>query len=332
MENLLVPAPQTIVDVPYSEVQDTQQTIPAFIESNTSAITLAELDKDCIIPTFADLTPTISHQQFANTVRQAASRIFPNDTLGEIECRVSHQVNGRTPDAIHLPANQLKDNQKTKFFQRMCFCFELLTHTRNINGQPIRLVVGGVRSLHESNLYAKKAPEKFRIFIGYRVRVCSNMMLTCSGLTDKLECMTEADIFQNAMMLFSRFNADETLHELEFLSQTTLTTEQFCQFIGRARLYMALSERQKKELDLPQILLGDSLLNAATRGFVSNPNFGANGSDVITCWQLMQLLNEAAKQSYIDTWIDRNRNATDIAIGIQKTLRGEDDSYSWFLN
>lgn len=46
----------------------------------------------------------------------------------------------------------------------------------------------------------------------------------------------------------------------------------------------------------------------------------------------MQLLNTAAKQSYIDRWLERNRNATDFAVGIQKALVGEDtENYSWFL-
>ena len=306
--------------------------IPAFIEANTSAISLAELNERCIVPSFADLSPTISHANFASIVRQAANNIFANDTFSDIECRVSHQINGRTPDALNIPAKNLKANQITTFYQRFCFCFEILTQTSNINGQDVSLVVGGLRSLHETNLYSKKSPEKFRIFIGYRVHVCSNMMLTCDGLSEKLECMTEADIFQHAMMLFSRFNKEKTLSELEFLSQTTMTTEQFCQFIGKCRLYAALSDYQRRELNLPQILLGDSLLNAATRGFVTNPNFGVNGTDMISCWQLMQLLNDAARQSYIDVWADRNRNATDISIGIQKALRGEDDSYSWFIN
>lgn len=46
----------------------------------------------------------------------------------------------------------------------------------------------------------------------------------------------------------------------------------------------------------------------------------------------MQLLNEAAKQSYIDKFLERNQNATDFAMGIQKALRGEDtENYGWFL-
>lgn len=158
------------------------------------------------------------------------------------------------------------------------------------------------------------------------------MMLTCDGLTDKIECMTEADIYQHALELFKNFNEARAIDALRHLSDTTMTTEQFCQFIGRCRLYMALSESQRKALELPKILLGDTQLNAATRGFVNNTNFGLNGEDAITCWQLLQLLNESVKTSYIDTWADRNLNATSIALGVQRTIRGDGNDFSWFLN
>ena len=72
--------------------------------------------------------------------------------------------------------------------------------------------------------------------------------------------------------------------------------------------------------------------NKATKGYIDNPNFGLRGRAKISCWDLMQLLNEAAKQSYIDKFLERNQNATDFAVGIQKALRGEDtENYGWFL-
>ena len=74
------------------------------------------------------------------------------------------------------------------------------------------------------------------------------------------------------------------------------------------------------------------IVNAATKGYIDNPNFGLHGRAKISCWDLMQLLNEAAKQSYIDKFLERNQNATDFAVGIQKALRGEDtENYGWFL-
>ena len=174
------------------------------------------------------------------------------------------------------------------------------------------------------------ADEEFKIFIGYRVKVCSNLMLTCDGLKEKLEAMSDLDIYQSAIKLFTSFEPEVNLRLLENLGRTRLTIQQYCQLIGRLRLYQVLPLSEQKEL--PTILLGDSQINAATKGFVSNENFGERGLGSISCWQLMQLLNEAAKSSYIDKWLERNQNATDIAIGIQKALTGEDNGFSWFLS
>ncbi|MDE6335229.1 MAG: DUF3871 family protein, partial [Muribaculaceae bacterium] len=57
------------------------------------------------------------------------------------------------------------------------------------------------------------------------------------------------------------------------------------------------------------------------------------GDGSSSCWQLMNLLNEAVKNSYSDLWIDRNQNCTDFATGIANALNGNDDKgYGWFLN
>lgn len=90
------------------------------------------------------------------------------------------------------------------------------------------------------------------------------MMLTTDGVSDNLLCMTEADMFQKAFELFNRFNEvkESTLYNLEALNNTWLSQEQSCKIIGRLRLYQALPNTQQKAL--PQILLGDSVVNAAT--------------------------------------------------------------------
>lgn len=141
------------------------------------------------------------------------------------------------------------------------------------------------------------------------------------------------DIFQKALELFGRFNKvkESTLYNLEALNNTWLTQEQFCKIIGRLRLYQALPGTQQKQL--PQILLGDSVVNAATKQYITNKDFGmGQGDGSISCWQLMNLLNEAAKNSYSDLWIDRNLNCTTFASGISNALNGTDTSYAWILS
>lgn len=307
---------------------------PNFIEGPSHEISMEELTYRNIIPTFSDNSLTISHQKFIETTRKAAEVIFGQGNVTQAETRCSHPIIGRLPSAQHLKASELRDDQKTIFFQRLAWIAQICNFTSSINGQSVSLTIGGTRSYHEDKLYARQNPQHFRIFIGFRVRVCSNMMLTCDGVSENLLCMTEADIFQHALQLFQRFNEvkEATLYNLEALNNTWISQAQVCQILGRMRLYQALPTVQQKQL--PQILLGDSIINSATRQYIVNPQFGIgdNSDGSITCWQLMNLLNEAVKNSYSDLWIERNANCTTFATGIANALNGTDNSYGWFLN
>ena len=131
---------------------------------------------------------------------------------------------------------ELKPEDETIYYQRMAFCFHIRTMSRKMNGEEVHLCIGGVRSLNEENLYNRKSPEKFKIFIGWRVKVCSNLMLTNDGLTGRLEVMSDADIYSSALRLFQDFNPEQNLRLLENLGRTRISQEQFCQIIGRLRL------------------------------------------------------------------------------------------------
>lgn len=304
---------------------------PHFIESNTQEISLEELTKKNIIPTFSDNSLTISHQNFISAVTKVAGKIFGE--LTPVELRVSHPIIGRIPSAQHKKIYELTEKEKTIFYQRIAFCCHVVNLTRNINGQTVHLCVGGVRAYNEDKLYSRKSAMKFKVFVGWKVRVCSNLMLTCDGYSGTIECLTEADIIQKTFELFGGFEPgmDDTLHSLEDLRTTPISEELFCKIIGRMRLYQALPMNKRKEL--PQLIVGDTAVNAMVRNYVTNPNFGITSGGDFTCWNLMQLGNEAVKQSYIDKWLERNQNCTDFAIGIQKAINGEDnEGYSWFIN
>lgn len=306
---------------------------PNFIEGPSNEVSIEELTFKNIIPTFSDNSLSISHQKFIETTRKAAEVIFGQGNITQAETRCSHPIIGRIPSAQHKKASELLDSEKTIFYQRLAWIAQVCNITSSINGQEVSLTIGGTRNYAEDKLYARQNPQHFRVFIGFRVRVCSNMMLTCDGVSDHLLCMTEMDIFQKAFELFNKFNEvkESTLYNLEALNNTWLSQETFCKIIGRLRLYQALPNTQQKAL--PQILLGDSVVNAATKQYITNPNFGmGDGDGSISCWQLMQLLNEAVKNSYSDLWIDRNANCTTFATGIANAINGTDDSYGWFLN
>ena len=61
--------------------EEEQKEHPNFIESNTSGITLEELERNCIVPSFGDNQLTISHQKFIHQVEDARKYILPERTL-----------------------------------------------------------------------------------------------------------------------------------------------------------------------------------------------------------------------------------------------------------
>lgn len=304
---------------------------PNFIESNTQAITLEEMQKTNVIPTFSDNTLTISTPNFIMAVVRVASQVFGDLTHPEL--RVSHPIVGRIPEAQHKPASDVLESEKTIFWQRTAWCCHVKGLTRNINGEAVHLCIGGIRAYNQDQLYNRASPQKFKIFVGWQVRVCSNLMLTCDGNSGSIECMTEADIMQKSFELFNSFHSrmEGTLRLLEGLQSTVIPEDLFCKIIGRMRLYQFLPAEQQKQL--PALTIGDQAVNALVKNYVQNPNFGKKEGKDYTAWNLMQNANEAVKQAYIDRWLDRNQNCTDFAIGIQKALSGTDtEGYSWFLN
>jgi hypothetical protein len=159
-------------------------------------------------------------------------------------------------------------------------------------------------------------------------------MLTCDGNSGTIECLTEADIIQKGTELFESFNPnkEKALQLLENLQTTAISEQQFCNIIGRLRLYQSLPLAEQKQI--PTLTLGDQAIGGMCKGYISNPNFGKKDGENFTTWNLLQLATEAVKSSsYIDRYIDRCQNATDFSIGIQKAINGEDtEGYSWFLN
>lgn len=303
---------------------------PNFIEGNASAISLGDLRSKCIVPTWATNQLTISHPAFIESVLAAAQASFTGHTVNAPEIRVSHPVLGRVPGAVHKKASELTDADKTLYYQRMCFCIAI-SITDIINGNETSVVVGGVRALNNENLSTRPRPELFKLFAGRSVKVCSNQCIFGADMIDRLEAMSEADIFSGACDLFRRFDPVSNKQRLELLGHTSMTTEDFTHIIGRMRLYEALSTAKRNRLGLPAVTLGDQALNSATRGFVGNKDFGVRPDGTITLWAFLNLLTEATKQSYIDRFLAREVNAMDTAVGICEALNGADNPYQWFI-
>ena len=299
-----------------------------FLEANTNAITLEELSEQCVVPTWANQELTISHQDFINTVHDAACNVFAGETINNPEIRVSHIVRGRTANSLHKRTSELLESEKTQFYQRLAFAFTIPSLHECIDGQRLELCIGGVRNYSDLNLYrTNRGMEKFSIFIGWRVNVCSNQVLTGQRVRLNIEVMSLHDLYKAVLDLFYNFNLEKDIQLLHSLTQTRLTESQFAQIVGRMRLYQALPSYLQREI--PKLLITDSQINNVCRDYYNNPNFG-HKDNTISLFDFHNLLTEANKSSYIDSYVQRGINATEITVGIGKALQG-DSEYSWFL-
>ena len=299
-----------------------------FLEANTNAITLEELAEQCVVPTWANQELTISHQDFINTVHDAALNVFAGETINNPEIRVSHIVRGRIPSALGKRSSELLDSEKTQFYQRLAFAFTIPSLHECIDGQRLELCIGGVRNYSDLNLYrANRGMEKFTIFIGWRVNVCSNQVLTGDGVRLNIEVMSLHDLYKAVLDLFYNFNLEKDIQLLQSLTQTRLTESQFAQIVGRMRLYQALPSYLQREI--PKLLITDSQINNVCRDYYNNPNFGHKNNS-LSLFDFYNLLTAANKSSYINDYVQRGLNATEITVGISKALQG-DKEYAWFL-
>lgn len=67
------------------------------------------------------------------------------------------------------------------------------------------------------------------------------------------------------------------------------------------------------------------------KAYYQDKNFTPKDSKEISMWNVYNLLTGANKSSYIDNFMDRSLNATQLTEGLNKALYGESE-YSWFIN
>ena len=334
MEQVLMPAVATNSNrfeyADYEEIveQPVTSSCVSFLDANTNAITMNELRNLCVVPTWANQELTISHQDFIDCVHDAAKSFYQDETISTPSIRVSHIVRGRTPDALGKKASELLECEKTQFYQRLAFAFTIPSIYETINGQKLELCIGGVRNYNDLNLYrASKGVEKFSVFVGWRVCICSNQILTGQGVKLSMEVMELKQLYEQVMEMFYSFNPAKDIHLMQQLSNSYLTETQFAQIIGRMRLYQALPTGAQKRL--PRLMITDSQINNVCRDYYSSPDFGGKGG-AISMWNFHNLLTESNKSSYIDSYLQRAVNATEVSVGINNALQG-DSTYQWFL-
>jgi Domain of unknown function, B. Theta Gene description (DUF3871) len=301
-----------------------------FILANTQPISYGDLKHKCIIPVFSkDNESTVSHSEFIDVVGQACEKFFTSEHILHPAIRISHPIKGRIPEAMGKPADTLLEAEKTIYYERMAFLYEIPGLTSIVNGNKLSLSIGGVRAYNSENLYGKKTEEHFKVFVGFKNHVCINLCIATDGFLDNLRVMSVPELFNRVFQLLTRFDAEKQINHLSTLSDYTLTEHQFAQLVGKSRLYQYLSLKTKKTLDTV-VPISDSQISAVGRDYYEDKSFCREDSGEINLWKVYNLFTGATKSSYIDTFIDRNVGSLLFINNLTDHLR--DKKKSWFLS
>jgi hypothetical protein len=335
MNNQLIVNPSVEVEEYASYIEMEEQEIvsssSAFIGANTIEVNLQEIQRQHIIPVFSkDNEPLISHGDFIQTTYDVINHCFKGEDILSPSIRVSHPIKGRTPEARYKPASQLEDHERTIYYERAMFVFEIPSIHRTIDGQTLSLTIGGVKCYGDDKLNNKKgSSEHFKIFIGFSVKVCSNLCVWSDGAQVKLVVRSQGELMDAIMNMISVYNPEQHLRAMQRLTEHNLTEAQFAQVLGRARLYNYLPNEIKKQI--PPLLFTDTQLGSVAKDYFQDNSFCRNEVGDINLWRMYNLFTGENKSSYVDSsFLERSVNAFEFTHQLQSGLAG--GSTNWYLN
>ncbi|SNS06278.1 protein of unknown function [Belliella buryatensis] len=313
------------LDISHVEVS----TLP-FLEANTSEIALREIRERHVIPVFLkDNEPTISQVEFVGVVAEAARDVFGLSITPSPMVRVSHPIKGRTFDARHKKAQDLLPHEKTIYYERMAFMITIPGITDEINGNLLELTVGGVKAYNLDNLNSiKGSPEHFKVFVGFRNFVCTNLCVSTDGVKLDIRAKSLEDLYQQVFQLFQDYDAVNQLSHMNQFAGYYLEERQFAQIIGRARLYQFLPRELKAEV--PELLINDTQVSRVAECYYTDPNFQREENGEIDLWGFYNLMTGATKHSYIDKYLERGVNSFDFTRRVQEALESPSHNF-WYL-
>ena len=301
-----------------------QKSSSKFIEANTKEVSLDHLKNDCIIPVFAkDNESTISHFEFIDATKEIAKDFFEVNTISPA-IRTSHQIKGRTPSAIGKPVKELLEHEKTTYYERMAFMIEIPNKQVVVNNQILNLSIGGVRSYNQENLFSKKSIEKFKVFIGYKNTVCTNMCIATDGLNAEIRVSSIQELKDAVHGLINNYNQEAHLGNMEKMSKYSLSERDFAHLIGKMRMYHFLSKIEKQG-KFP-LQLTDSQIGSVVKDYFNDENFRRSDNQ-INLWNVYNLFTGANKSSYIDNNFERNVNAFEFIQNLGNSIENRTPNY-----
>ncbi|NER10037.1 protein of unknown function [Muriicola jejuensis] len=299
-----------------------------FIEANTEEVTLEHLKKDCIIPVFSkDNESTISHAQFINQVYEVARELYPEFEIAAPKIRASHMVKGRIPSAVGKPAKELSEHEKTIYYERCAFLIDIPGITETVNGNTLSLSIGGVRAYNQENLYSKKSLEKFKVFVGFKNWVCTNLCISTDGFSNKIRVGSVSELSEAVQQLVQGYNMEKHLGMMERMSGFSLNEQQFAHLVGKLRMYPYLGKDTEQVFP---IALNDGQVTRVVKEYYGCSNFGKEEDGSINLWNLYNLFTEANKSSYIDNSFERSVHAYELVNMLGNSM--QNGSANWLLS
>jgi hypothetical protein len=300
----------------------------SFIEANTEQVSLDHLKRECIIPVYSDNESSISHAQFIDATNEVVQSNFLGAKILRPNIRISHVIKGRVPSAVGKPVKELTLEEKTIYYQRCAFMIEAPSLTENVNNNRLSLTIGGVRALNQENLYSKRNLERFKIFIGFKNLVCTNLCISTDGLNADIKVSSVAELKDKINELIQQFDKDRFLGNMERMSKFQLDELQFAHTIGKMRMYQHLNKAEK----VGKLALGlnDNQIGSVVKNYFEDENFSRSKDKDINLWNFYNLMTDANKSSYIDSNLERNANAFEFVSGLANSMQNQTEN--WFLN
>ncbi len=301
-----------------------------FIAANTHPITLQEIKNRHTIPVYVkDNVPAISQVEFIESTMDIAKSTLKKP-LANLAIRVSHPIKGRTFEARNKRVKDLLEQEKTIYNERLVFVFEIPYFKQNLLGQDLTLTVAGVKAYNHDNLYSYGGSiQRFKIGIGYKVQVCTNLCLFTDGTQLEIKARNVEELQIAILELFQSQSFFKLIPALKKLGNYDLTERQFATLLGRARLYNHLPKKLKNSI--PPLLISDTQTSTVAKEYYRSKSFKRNPDGSINLWNLFNLFTDAVKSSYIDSFLDRNVNAFQFSTGIADVL-DKKGNYHWFMS
>lgn len=300
-----------------------------FVQANTIESSLSEIREKHIIPVFVkDNEPLISQSDFITAMSDVAADVYHGEQILKPSVRLSHPIKGRIPEAKDKPAHELREHERTLYYERMAFVIEIPSIHDDIDGNPLSLSLGGVKAYNLDNLSARKgSDEHFTLFIGFQNRVCTNLCVSTDGLMNEIKVRSLGQLKACIRTLLEQYNATYQLHSLREFTRFEISEDQFAHLVGRCRMYPYLPK--PVQADIPQLLFGDTQLGIVVRDFYRDESFCRSADGMINLWKLYNLFTGANKSTYIDQFLQRSVNAFSFVQNLKEALNS--GSSSWYL-